>query len=108
MCNTPVDCNVVAGYKQLLAQLNTPGGCVSVIPEGIAGIFLASNPDEESVYLSRRKGFCKLAIQGGAGMLPLSFWHMQLPGSCKLPSMHVILAFMLLHMSLASNLMAVS
>lgn len=32
-----------------------------------AGIFLAQHPEREEVYLTRRKGFVKLAIQGGAG-----------------------------------------
>ena len=32
-----------------------------------AGIFLSQHPEREEVYLTRRKGFVKLAIQGGAG-----------------------------------------
>ena len=31
------------------------------------GIFLSQHPEREEVYLTRRKGFVKLAIQGGAG-----------------------------------------
>ena len=59
-----------ADYKRMLAHLRQPGASLSVIPEGIAGIFLASDPKTESIFLSRRKGFVKLAIQGGAGADP--------------------------------------
>ncbi len=49
-----------------------------------AGIFLAQHPEREEVYLTRRKGFVKLAIQGGAGKAILYcsletravLWHM--------------------------------
>lgn len=51
----------------MLAHLRLPGASLSVIPEGIAGIFLAADPSTETIFLSRRKGFVKLAVQGGAG-----------------------------------------
>jgi hypothetical protein len=51
----------------MLAHLRQPGASLSIIPEGIAGIFLASDQTTERIFLSRRKGFVKLAIQGGAG-----------------------------------------
>lgn len=40
----------------------------SLRPAIRAGIFLSQHPEREEVYLTRRKGFVKLAIQGGAGM----------------------------------------
>lgn len=60
---------VRAEYKRMLAHLRQPGASLSIIPEGIAGIFLASDQAAERIFLSRRKGFIKLAIQGGAGAL---------------------------------------
>lgn len=53
----------------MLAHLRQPGASLSVIPEGIAGIFLAQDTDRETIFLSKRKGFVKLAIQSGAGKL---------------------------------------
>lgn len=54
-------------YKQMLAHLRQPGASLSVIPEGIAGIFLAQDMQDEVIFLSKRKGFVRLAIQAGAG-----------------------------------------
>jgi 2-acylglycerol O-acyltransferase 2 len=51
----------------MLAHLRQPGASLSVIPEGIAGIFLTQSADKETIFLSKRKGFVKLAIQAGAG-----------------------------------------
>jgi 2-acylglycerol O-acyltransferase 2 len=64
--------NVAAEYKLMLAHLRQPGASLSVIPEGIAGIFLAQDKHNERIFLSKRKGFVKLAIQAGAGEHPLS------------------------------------
>ncbi|KAK9832853.1 hypothetical protein WJX81_007967 [Elliptochloris bilobata] len=72
-----------ADLKLMLQQLRTPGGCVSVMPEGIAGIFLTGDPAKESIFLSKRKGFVRMAIQAGADLVPvyhagvsqlLTFW----------------------------------
>lgn len=51
----------------MLAHLRQPGASLSVIPEGIAGIFLAEDLQDEVIFLSKRKGFVRLAIQAGAG-----------------------------------------
>ncbi len=59
-----------ADYKRMLAHLRQPGASLSIQPEGIAGIFLSSDTATESIFLSKRKGFVKLAIQGGAGRAP--------------------------------------
>ncbi len=56
-----------AEYKRMLAHLREPGAALSVIPEGIAGIFLAQDSRVETIFLSKRKGFVRLAIQAGAG-----------------------------------------
>jgi len=32
-----------------------------------AGIFLTGDPSKESIFLTRRKGFVRMAIQAGAG-----------------------------------------
>jgi hypothetical protein len=44
---------------------------VGVIVEGIAGVFQGACPESERVYLSRRKGFVKAAIQAGAPLVPV-------------------------------------
>jgi hypothetical protein len=44
---------------------------VGVIVEGIAGVFHGACPGAERVYLSRRKGFVKAAIQAGAPLVPV-------------------------------------
>lgn len=65
----PADSSVLceAEYKLMLAHLREPGASLSVIPEGIAGIFLQQEPFTEAIFLSKRKGFVRLAIQAGAG-----------------------------------------
>ena len=65
----------------MLAHLRQPGASLSVIPEGIAGIFLASDRSTESIFLSRRKGFIKLAIQGGAGARTLDALSLKAPNA---------------------------
>jgi len=44
---------------------------VGVIVEGIAGVFQGACPAAERVYLSRRKGFVKAAIQAGSPLVPV-------------------------------------
>ncbi|KAK9919185.1 hypothetical protein WJX75_009964 [Coccomyxa subellipsoidea] len=63
-----------AEYKLMLAHLRQPGASLSVIPEGIAGIFLAEDLQDEVIFLSKRKGFVRLAIQAGADLVPV--YHM--------------------------------
>ena len=38
-------------------------------PEGIAGVFHGARPAREAVFLRKRHGFIRLAIQAGTGML---------------------------------------
>lgn len=45
-------------------------GTAYLLPEGIAGVFLTSRK-EELVYLSRRIGFVRLALQEGASLVPV-------------------------------------
>ena len=44
---------------------------VGIIVEGIAGVFQGACPAAERVYLTRRKGFVKAAIQSGAPLVPV-------------------------------------
>ncbi|CAL8471061.1 g10603 [Coccomyxa elongata] len=60
-----------ADYKPMLAYLQQPGACLSIIPEGFAGIFVASDASTETIFLSQRKGFIKLALQSGADLVPM-------------------------------------
>ena len=46
-------------------------GCVGIIPEGIAGVFEGATPDHERIFLSRRKGFVRVAIQAGTDLVPV-------------------------------------
>ncbi len=45
------------------------GGCVFLLPEGIAGVFQASFV-RERVFLKTRKGFVRAAISSGANLVP--------------------------------------
>jgi len=69
LSSLPAESSVLYGaeYKLMLAHLREPGASLSVIPEGIAGIFLQQDPSTEAIFLSKRKGFVRLAIQAGAG-----------------------------------------
>ena len=58
-----------ADYQPMLTCLQQPGACLSIIPEGFAGIFVTSDANTETIFLSQRKGFIKLALQSGAGEL---------------------------------------
>jgi 2-acylglycerol O-acyltransferase 2 len=72
---------ICADKKLMLAHLSQPGASLSIIPEGIAGIFVHHDAETETIFLSKRKGFVKLAIQAGAGQwrsLPVLLW-----GFCK-------------------------
>ena len=40
-------------------------GC---LPEGIAGVFHGATPEREQIYLLRRRGFVRIAIQSGTGV----------------------------------------
>jgi len=44
---------------------------VGVIVEGIAGVFQGACPGAERVYLTRRRGFVKAAIQAGTPLVPV-------------------------------------
>ena len=44
-------------------------GVVGMCPEGVAGVFKGANRSREQIYLGPRKGFIKVAIVAGVGML---------------------------------------
>lgn len=52
-----------------LRKLVRRGSCV-LVPEGIAGVF-HSHREREMVYVQKRKGFIRLAIQEGATLVPV-------------------------------------
>ena len=54
-----------------MMDLLAAGTSVGVIVEGVAGIFHGATPERERVYLSRRKGFVKAALQAGAPLVPV-------------------------------------
>ena len=88
-----------ADYKRMLAHLRQPGASLSIQPEGIAGIFLASDTAMESIFLTKRKGFVKLAIQGGAGERPAPPPHLPCPNThatyLAVPNVPLLLHFVL-------------
>lgn len=43
-------------------------GC---LPEGIAGVFHGATPEREQIYLLRRRGFVRIAIQSGTDIVPV-------------------------------------
>lgn len=43
---------------------------VGIIPEGVAGVTEGATPDLERLYILKRKGFVRVAIQAGAGDCP--------------------------------------
>lgn len=44
---------------------------VGLLPEGVAGIFRGATRTNERVFVSSHKGFCKLALQNGADIVPV-------------------------------------
>lgn len=44
---------------------------IGMQPEGIAGVFHGARPSREAIFLKKRKGFIRLAIQAGTGMSSL-------------------------------------
>jgi len=53
----------------MLDLLTEKKNSVGVIVEGVAGIFLGPTKHQERVYLRKRKGFVKAAIQAGKGTI---------------------------------------
>ncbi|KAK9864727.1 hypothetical protein WJX84_010606 [Apatococcus fuscideae] len=41
------------------------------IPEGIAGVFMPQTPEQDCIYIKKRVGFVKLAIQTGIDIMPI-------------------------------------
>jgi len=56
--------------RHLRRETAGPEGSVVIYVGGMAELFLSS-PDEERLYLSKRKGFIKLALREGADVVPL-------------------------------------
>ena len=56
-------CGAAKGVLLRLLKKQT----VALMPEGIAGIFLGASVDREAIFISKRKGFVKLAIEAGVG-----------------------------------------
>jgi 2-acylglycerol O-acyltransferase 2 len=65
------ECCMHADEETLLALLKRTS--VGMQPEGIAGIFEGASPSREAVFLTRRKGFVRVAIQAGTGMCASSY-----------------------------------
>jgi 2-acylglycerol O-acyltransferase 2 len=59
---------VPVSTKNILTSLDD-GSCL-IFPEGIAGVFLTSRKTE-SVYLKKRRGFIRMAMQAGARLVPV-------------------------------------
>lgn len=59
---------IPADRKSMVNALNN-GKSVSVYPGGVAELFL-SRPDQESIYIKRRKGFIRLALETGSHICP--------------------------------------
>jgi 2-acylglycerol O-acyltransferase 2 len=61
---------IISAGRQSLAHAFQQGYNVCIIPGGIAEMFLVS-PNEENLFLQRRRGFIKLALQTGAALVPI-------------------------------------
>jgi 2-acylglycerol O-acyltransferase 2 len=61
---------IPASRKGMLEALKPPGGKVSIISGGIAEIFLSSRA-EEAIYLKKRRGFVRIAIDADAALVPV-------------------------------------
>ncbi|DBB16583.1 hypothetical protein WJX82_009621 [Trebouxia sp. C0006] len=59
---------VPASKHVMLDVLSKASG--GAMPEGIAGIFTGASRAQERIYLSKRKGFVKVAMQAGADIVP--------------------------------------
>ena len=46
---------------------------VGMLPEGVAGCTQGACPKREAIYLSKRKGFIRIAIQASADLHALAF-----------------------------------
>ena len=44
---------------------------VALIPGGVAEVLVFSQPPVDTLYLARRRGFCRLALQHGADLVPV-------------------------------------
>jgi 1-acyl-sn-glycerol-3-phosphate acyltransferase len=73
---------ISASKSSLMKQLKKPGveGSIVLYVGGMAELFLSSE-QEETLYLKKRKGFIKLALQTGVDIVPVylfgntvSFW----------------------------------
>jgi hypothetical protein len=73
---------ISASKSSLTKQLKKPGveGSIVLYVGGMAELFLSSE-QEETLYLKKRKGFIKLALQTGVDIVPVylfgntvSFW----------------------------------
>lgn len=64
---SPYNC-MGADNRSMMSNLGRVN--VSLYPGGIAQIFLC-NRDTEEIYLSKRKGFCKLALIRGCDIVPI-------------------------------------
>ena len=60
----------VNASRQTLIDCFARGQSVCIVPGGIAAIFY-SDPDEERIYIEKRKGFCRLALQHGTPLVPI-------------------------------------
>jgi hypothetical protein len=80
-------------FRNLLRQTN-----VGMLPEGLAAMTRGATPSKEAVYILKRKGFVRIAIQVGADY-PVSYFGPVMMGirtSCASPQC-------LLHMHASSG-----
>ena len=55
--------------RQVMLRLLREGSCVGTMPEGLAGIFSGATEHEERICVSQHKGYIRVALQAGAGVL---------------------------------------
>eukprot|EP00884_Botryococcus_braunii_P015866 jgi/Botrbrau1/2963/Bobra.0026s0031.1 len=60
----------VSAEKEALLKL-LKRESLGIIPEGVAGVTEGASPEIERLYINCRKGFVRVAIQAGAGIVPI-------------------------------------
>lgn len=63
-----------ASYENLVDQLVNKNMNISLLPGGIAEMFIRPVKDTEEIYLNSRKGFVRLALETGAHLVPCYYF----------------------------------